>query len=597
MPPESPQHATSPTSSSPSSSSAGARPRPEANDPCAIEGGYATVPAPTLAALWLALRAGRVGVAEVRTWCALASVEAGLRAAAQSGGRPRTAEPATIDRVVDAYWGAGGAERTDVRYDRRVTRQRLVRLAEAGLAREVSDAADDRAGRQRWATASTSPAEITADADALLEAFRCPRGRALRLPRRWLAGFAQELTLGTFALAVAASFACGWGRGGVTKNNVDRPAWSGRVAATAAARALGVPARTLRAATTKLLADGRLEPMPDEPWAARRWGRRLRVVAGPPAKVSGRSRAHRSRRSGGARRPSAETARGARRAAAPDQTQTRLRRTQTPRPADAAAESGVCRQEVRKPERSRPAPRVSATRRSTRHRHHRHHRDPWQEADLATAAGVGRLYRRLVEVGLIGEGPRDGVRFFAAAVRAREVSRRPVALLRWLVTGGRWHFVTDAQDARGHREWKAWECERDEGLDAAWETEATPARNECVRTNPIARPKSTTGARSAPSPRLSEPPAKPRVSPPVAGVAGRQAEASEVAGSREGSEPTVDQWPDDVRVLVGQVAIGRARGWDLPSIRGRLARRDGWTAARVEAAEAEVRVRGLLGDA
>ena len=557
-----PRNATSTTSSS-----ASRRPNPSTarrtparpTDPCAIDGDYVPVPAASLAALWCAFRDGRIGLADARVWCALADVEAGLRAAAMSGRQKRVERP-TVDQVAAAYWG--GRDPAD--HDRRVVRQRLNRLAGLGLARDASAGPRDAAGRQRWATAA---AEGDGDAERLLDGFRCPAGRSLRLPRRWLAGFARHLTAGTFGFAVAAAFACGWGRGG---ESGGRPAWSGRVSAGGAAGVLGVPARTLRAARATLLASGHLEPMPDSGWAARRWGRRLMMRPGPV--VNARRPA--SRPSRGARRPAAETASSARRAAAPDQTQTRLWRNQTPRP-PAAAGPGVCRRGGEgRPEHRTPARRPDTRRRASQPR------DPWRDVDLASTDGTGRLYRRLTAAGVLAGGPRDAVRFFAAAVRARAVSRRPVALLRWLVTHGRWELLTDAQDAQGHRDWKAWQ--RASGTDPAAEWE--PDEDEACP--PAAERRSGRGS------RVSRP--APAARPAVAPASGVCPSPADTRPRDEAAAPTLDQWPADVRVLLGRRAMGRARGWDEAAVDANLARRDGWTTDRVRSAARQAREHGLL---
>ena len=565
------------TSSSSASSTPNLRPdSPRRIDPCAIVGGYVPVPAATLAAVWCAFGSRTLGLADVRTWCALVHVEAGLRAAMQSG-RQRKVDRPTIDQVAAAYWGG----RDEAAHDRRVVRQRLNRLADLGLTRDVSSGPDETAGRQRWSTAASAP---TPDVATLLTGFRCPSGRSLRLPRRWLAGFAQHLTAGTFGFAVAATFACGWGRGSGGGGNIDRPAWSGRVSAGGAAQLLGVPARTLRAARTSLLATGHLASMPDSGWAARRWGRRLMVRPGPVVNV--RRRTVRVARS--ARRSAAQTAASARRAAASDQTQTRLRRNQTPRPTHAAGlgvcDTGVGQPEGRSRKERRPTPRRSSSRLSSCRS------NPWQDADLGSTSSTGRLYRRLVEVGVLGSGPRDAVRFFAAAVRAREVSRNPVGLLRWLVTAGQWAFITDRQDEQGNREWKAWRREADVDPSATWGSE-DERKPQPIAPRPRPSRQSGVPARKRLETIATTDPMKPVVRE------NRVLQLASESESTSSTEDTVDQWPSDVRVLVGQRAMGRARGWDDAAVDQRLSRRDGWDSARVRAAEAVARERGLLGAA
>jgi hypothetical protein len=180
------------------------------------------------------------------------------------------------------------------------------------------------------------------------------------------------------------------------------------------------------------------------------------------------------------------------------------------------------------------------------------------------------------------------VRFFAAAVRAREVSRNPVGLLRWLVTAGKWEFITDRQDEQGDREWKAWR--REAGVDpaAAWEPE-DERKQRPIASRRRMLPRSNATARVRRETVATNDPVKPAVRED------REPQLDSETESTNCSEGTVDQWPPDVRVLVGQRAMGRARGWDDAAVDQRLARRDGWSLTRVRAAEATARERGLLG--
>ncbi|MEM6560390.1 MAG: hypothetical protein AAF656_02210, partial [Planctomycetota bacterium] len=385
-----------------------------AADPCRIDGGYTTVPAVTLAALWCAVRSKQVGVAEVRTWCALVGVEAGLRAAAQSRHRrTRPMHHAQLDQIVAAYWGVAQPGRDQTPYDRRVTRARLNRLADVGLVRNASSNPDHRGGRQRWITCSDIT--VTADVAALLDGFRCRPGRSLRIPRRWLTELATGTSLGTFAAVAAAVFRCGWGRGATASNGARRAVWSGRVSPTSAGRLLGVSPRTLRLGLAKLTSAGRLEPLPDARWSRQRFGRNLAIRPGPPAHPPTGETPPVETPS--ARRRTATPPPSARRHAAPDQTKTRLQRIQKPRPT-AAAIRGVCR------------------RGKAEH-------DPWLGGKIDPPTHTGRLYENLRTAGVLHDGPREAIRFFAAAVRAREVGREPIAMLRTLVTSARWHHITD----------------------------------------------------------------------------------------------------------------------------------------------------------
>ena len=178
------------------------------------------------------------------------------------------------------------------------------------------------------------------------------------------------------------------------------------------------------------------------------------------------------------------------------------------------------------------------------------------------------------------------MRFFAAAVRAREVSRNPVGLLRWLVTAGKWEFITDRQDEQGEREWKAWRREAGSDPAAEWEIDETPT---AVRSEPAT---STTDRDKRRSSKRSASRQAPRDALPKPGAA--KVEMAKPTPAADEIGDTVDQWPTDVRVLVGQRAMGRARGWDEASIDQRLAKRDGWSETRVRQAASAARMRGLI---
>ena len=538
--------------------------RPNAStdaDPCRIEGGYAPVPAASLAALWAAYRSKAILLADARAWLALCSVEAGLRAAQASGtvrkgqGPSRDAPAASwasLGAVEAAYGGASLGKA----HGQRVLRQRLRRLEAAGLA------AGEGGG---WRTAAPS-----GGAAADLLAALGVNARTARVPRRWLASLAASLTAGELAVAVAALLRCCWGRGGGS-----RRAYEGRVGGRSLAAALGLSDTAVRAGRRRLVAAGRLEPVASPRWSRRRWGERVRVRAGS---LEG---------SVGARQSAVRNDASARRSAATDQTQTRLRRDQKPGPTGGAG-AGVREGEAGRPE-SRGFARPSSARRGIRpQRQIRRPSDPWQGGDATTAAGAGRLYARLVAAGVVGEGPREAVRFFAAAARAREVGSRPLALLRWIVGGGRWEVITDRQDERGDREWKVWRRGVGGDPSAAWELDADedpeqgPSADEdaerreepTARTAPRVTEGTTRGVSLAPdaTPRRPTPPAAPVADP----------------------ADTIASWPADVRTLVGRRAMGKARGWDDAASDAQLARRDGWDAGRVRLAETAARALGLL---
>ena len=207
----------------------------------------------------------------------------------------------------------------------------------------------------------------------------------------------------------------------------------------------------------------------------------------------------------------------------------------------------------------------------------------WDGGGVATASSSGRLYARLVAAGVLVDGPRDAVRFFSAAVRARDVGDRPVALLRWIVEGGRWEVVTDRQDEQGDREWKAWRREAGSDPWAEWDLDGGADGEPGEATTCAAE-----GRQS------------PRHMPPQVFAAEPLAEAVPHLASRArrltGAAPagTVAEWPPDVRALVGHRALGKARGWDAAISDRRLARRDGWDEGRVHRAEVAAREMGLL---
>lgn len=231
---------------------------------------------------------------------------------------------------------------------------------------------------------------------------------------------------------------------------------------------------------------------------------------------------------------------------------------------------GVCRRQGEGAQQHRPTHRRGMTRPAVPRRPARSTspRSPWQDADLHTDRGIGRLLQRLVNAGVLTAGPRDAVRFFAAAVRAREAGHRPLALLRWIVEGGHWHLITEDQDERGHQAWKAWRLAAeqwddvpDETVDHAGEADTTPSPN----------PQSTCGS-----------PASPLLPSPI-------------TEQPTDAADTINRWTPDVRALVGQRLLGQARGWTDSESDRRLAARNGWTADRVAQAAASAQQLGVLG--
>ena len=111
-------------------------------DPCRIEGGYAPVPAAVLAHLWTAYRGGDLHLADIAPGSRCGKSEAGLRASEQSAARkPRRrttrARPDVLGASVQAVEAVYDGQSIGKPHATRVMRQRLRRLAAAGLASPI----------------------------------------------------------------------------------------------------------------------------------------------------------------------------------------------------------------------------------------------------------------------------------------------------------------------------------------------------------------------------------------------------------------------------------------------------------------------------
>ena len=80
--------------------------------------------------------------------------------------------------------------------------------------------------------------------------------------------------------------------------------------------------------------------------------------------------------------------------------------------------------------------------------------------DLRNLDRLLTLFDQAIARGLIGSSEADRLRFVAAAVHAQAVGSNPCRLFAWLVAGGHWEVITQADEDEAHARLKRWQREK-----------------------------------------------------------------------------------------------------------------------------------------
>ena len=202
----------------------------------------------------------------------------------------------------------------------------------------------------------------------------------------------------------------------------------GRVKASWIARVFGVDLRRVKAARLELIVLGWIEPEASDQWAMNRWGRPYRIRLDWEQDESG----------GRCLPPPAAIE--SPRLPPPDSHREPLRESKNQEPASGGP-AGVGLKDSRDGSKLHPTPTLGDIR----------------PEDLKDTARLLDLHGQAIDRKLIGSSEADRLRFVAAAEHALAVGKgNPPGLFAYLVRGGRWRYLTGADEDRANARIKAY---------------------------------------------------------------------------------------------------------------------------------------------
>jgi hypothetical protein len=275
------------------------------------------------------------------------------------------------------------------------------------------------AGLLEWSESAIGFPELVLDDDDLADSIGGGRG-LLYLPRRMLRFLAHGARPALIATVLAILLRClSRRRGGFDGR--------GRVKASWIARVFGVDLRRVKAARLELVALGWIDPEPTDQRAENRWGRAYRIDLGWD-------------RPDGRRLPPPDPPdRPA--IATPSVDQEPLperQRNQEPAPGGSTGASLGGWKDGEKP---LPKPRL----------------DDVRIEDLKDTGRLLELLDQAIGRELVGPSEADRLKFLAAAEHARGVGKtNPAGLFAFLVRGGHWRYITQADEDRANARLKAY---------------------------------------------------------------------------------------------------------------------------------------------